>query len=72
MLSDIHRWWAKLQFTDTARLRLYRKIATMDNKAPLPALKAQTPTWATAAALAKAWNLNRLAERLDALARSDG
>lgn len=49
-------------------LRLYRRIATMDAKAPLPSLKAQTPTWARAAALARDWRLNRLAERLDALA----
>jgi DNA polymerase-1 len=52
-------------------LRLYRKIATMDAKAPLPPLKAQTPTWARAAALAKDWRLNRLAERLDALAAGE-
>jgi type II secretory pathway component PulF len=26
---DVNRWWAKLQFSDTARLRLYRKIAKM-------------------------------------------
>ncbi len=38
MLSDIHRWWAKLQFTDTARLRLYRKIAKMLSNG-LPLLK---------------------------------
>ena len=49
-------------------LRLYRKIATMDAKAPLPKLTAQTPSWDKAAALAKAWGLNRLAERLEALA----
>ncbi|HYD61625.1 MAG TPA: type II secretion system F family protein [Noviherbaspirillum sp.] len=29
MLSSLNRWWAKLQFTDAARLRLYRKIAKM-------------------------------------------
>jgi hypothetical protein len=41
-----------------------------DPFSPLPpSLKAQTPTWAKAAALAKEWGLNRLAERLDALGR---
>jgi DNA polymerase-1 len=49
-------------------LRLYRWIATMDKTAPLPSLQDQTPTWTKASALAKEWELNRLAERLDALA----
>src|SRR5215468_8415446 len=30
-------------------LRLYRKIAEMDRKAPLPKLSPQTPDWAAAA-----------------------
>ncbi len=51
-------------------LRLYRRIATMDKSAPLPSLQDQTPTWAKASALAREWELNRLAERLDALADS--
>jgi type II secretory pathway component PulF len=29
MQIDINRWWARAQFTDGARLRLYRKIAKM-------------------------------------------
>jgi DNA polymerase-1 len=49
-------------------LRLYRSIATMDAAAPLPALKAQKPTWSKAAALARNWDLNRLADRLESLA----
>ena len=49
------------------QLRLYRWIATMDKAAPLPSLQDQTPTWAKAAALAKEWELHRLAERLNAL-----
>jgi DNA polymerase-1 len=53
------------------KLRLYRSIATMNAKAPLPSLGAQTPTWAKAAALAREWELNKLAERLDALADED-
>ena len=50
-------------------LRLYRKIATMDADAPLPALEDQTPSWGDAAALAREWELNNLADRLAALAR---
>jgi len=50
------------------KLRLYRWIATMDKSAPLPSLQDQTPTWAKASALAREWELNRLADRLDALA----
>jgi DNA polymerase-1 len=49
-------------------LRLYRSIATMDRKAPLPRLAAQQPTWAKAAALARKWELNQLASRLEELA----
>ncbi|HKX11279.1 MAG TPA: exodeoxyribonuclease III, partial [Stellaceae bacterium] len=49
-------------------LRLYKKIATMDAKAPLPKLGAQVPTWEKAAALARKWELNQLAVRLDKLA----
>jgi DNA polymerase I len=51
-------------------LRLYRKIATMDRKAPLPSLRDQTPTWDKASALARKWQLNQLADRLAALARA--
>jgi DNA polymerase I len=54
-----------------AGLRLYKSIATMDRKAPLPKLPDQTPTWAKAAALARAWQLNALAGRLDLLAGGD-
>jgi DNA polymerase-1 len=49
-------------------LRLYREIATMDAAAPLPPLPDQTPTWDRASALARDWELNRLADRLAALA----
>jgi DNA polymerase I len=51
-------------------LRLYKRIATMDAGAPLPALADQRPTWDKAAALAREWDLNRLADRLDELAAS--
>ncbi|HWB50261.1 MAG TPA: 5'-3' exonuclease H3TH domain-containing protein [Stellaceae bacterium] len=49
-------------------LRVYRKIAAMDPAAPLPPLDDQQPTWAKAAALAREWELSRLAERFAALA----
>jgi exodeoxyribonuclease III len=52
-----------------ADLRLYRSIATMDRKAPLPRFSTQKPTWAKAAALARAWELKQLAGRLEELAR---
>jgi DNA polymerase-1 len=50
------------------KLRLFRKIATMDAKAPLTRISNQQPTWRKAAALARGWQLNKLAERLDELA----
>jgi len=49
------------------QLRLFRQIATMDAKAPLPAVKATKPDWANAAALARKWQLDKLAERLERL-----
>ncbi|WP_034300966.1 type II secretion system F family protein [Herbaspirillum sp. RV1423] len=38
MLPDLNRWWARLQFTDTVRLRLYRKMSKMLSNG-LPLLK---------------------------------
>jgi exodeoxyribonuclease-3 len=59
------------RFSEQAEmLRLYRAIATMDSTAPLPPLADQTPTWATAAALAEEWGLGQLAKRLMELARA--
>jgi hypothetical protein len=55
--------------TQAEELRLYRSIATMDKSAPLPPLRNQTPTWDKATALARQWELNRLSERLDTLAK---
>jgi DNA polymerase I len=49
-------------------LRLFRSIATMDRKARLPRLGEQKPTWRTAAALAREWELKQLAKRLEELA----
>jgi DNA polymerase-1 len=58
------------RFTQQAEeLRLYRMIATMDSSAPLPSLRAHPPTWQRASSLAREWELNRLADRLGALAR---
>ena len=50
------------------QLRLFRAIATMDPKAPIPPLRDLNPTWTEAAALAKRWKLNQLAGRLARLA----
>jgi DNA polymerase-1 len=56
------------RFSEQAdELRLFRRIAAMDPTAPLPALDDQVPTWETAAALARRWELNRLAERIEQL-----
>jgi len=52
-----------------AALRLYRSIATMNRKAPLPRLSGRKPTWDRAAALAREWDLKQLATRLDELIR---
>ena len=46
-------------------LRLFKSIATMNRKAPLPSLRAQKPTWYQAAVLAREWELNQLARRLE-------
>jgi DNA polymerase-1 len=58
--------------TQAKELRLYRAIATMDRKAPLPRLPDQTPSWDRAAALARSWGLNQFADRLGALATKVG
>jgi exodeoxyribonuclease III len=52
------------------QLRLFRAIATMNPKAPLPSLRDQTPRWTAAAALARTWRLAKLAERIEGLAAS--
>lgn len=49
-------------------LRLYKRIATMVRDIELPALKSATPDWASGAALARQWELNNLADRLEKLA----
>jgi DNA polymerase I len=51
-------------------LRLYLSIATMDKSAPLPPLRNRKPHWRQAAALARDWQLNRLADRLEAMAEA--
>jgi hypothetical protein len=49
-------------------LRLFKRIATMDRRAPLPSLRNQKPSWHNAAVLARKWQLNQLAGRLEKLA----
>ena len=51
-------------------LKLYRAIASMDKKAPLPKFGAQQPTWDKAAALARKWQLRQLAARLEDMAKA--
>jgi DNA polymerase-1 len=51
-------------------LRLYRAIAAMNKKAPLPSLASQKPTFAKAAALAGKWQLRQLAGRLEEMAKT--
>ena len=48
------------------------QIATMNRKAPLPSLRSQKPTWDTAAELARKWELNQLARRLEELETNGG
>jgi DNA polymerase-1 len=45
-------------------LRLYKRLATLDPSAPLPALDDQTPDWAGGSELARTLGLNQLARRL--------
>jgi DNA polymerase-1 len=52
------------------QLRMYRHIATMDANAPISDLPDQTPTWSKAAALARDWELNALAKRLEDVANA--
>jgi DNA polymerase I len=54
------------------KLRLYRRVAQMDAKAPLPRLAAQKPNWARAAAAAQELGLGGLAGRLELRAAEDG
>jgi DNA polymerase-1 len=54
------------------RLLLFRSIATMNRKAPLPRLAGQKPNWEKAAALAREWDLKQLAGRLDELRTKSG
>jgi DNA polymerase-1 len=51
-------------------LKLYRSIATMDKKAPLPSLARQTPTFGKAAKLARKWRLMQLAGRLEEMEKT--
>lgn len=57
--------------TQADELRLFKKIATMNAKAPIPKLPDQKPTWTKAAALMRKWELKGLADRLEEQAASD-
>ena len=51
--------------TQTGVLRLFRLIAPMDAKAPLPSLADQDPAWSSASHFARNCGPNQLANRLD-------
>jgi len=51
--------------TQADDLRLYKKIATMDRKAPIPKLPDMRPTWTKAAALMRKCGLAGVAGRLE-------
>lgn len=55
--------------SQSEKLRLYHRLATMDASAPIPALDDQTPDWESAFKLARRWGLKALAERLHRLAQ---
>ena len=57
---------------EAENLILYRRIALMDAKAPLPRLAAQKPNWARAAEAAKELGLGALAGRLESRAAQVG
>jgi exodeoxyribonuclease-3 len=54
--------------TQADELRLFREIATMNAKAPIPKIPDQKPTWSKAAALMRRWELNGVAGRIEDLA----
>ena len=54
--------------TQAKMLRLYRLIATMDAKAPVPSLADQETRWVLASTFARDWGLNQLADRLQGMA----
>jgi DNA polymerase-1 len=53
--------------TQAQSLLLYKRIATMDVRASIPAVGRQKPTWGKAAALTRRWELGKLADRLEKL-----
>ena len=68
--GTLEKMLAAGRYPDHAQdLRLYRSIAAMDRKAPLPRLGTQKPTWTKAAELAREWELNQLAGRLEEMAK---
>lgn len=74
--ADIIRQYASLdaalaegRFAAQAdELRVYKRMATLDDGAPVPAVDDQAPTWGEASSFARSLGLNALAERLAGLA----
>jgi DNA polymerase-1 len=54
--------------TEAEALRLYRRIATMVRDVQLAPMPSRAPDWASGSALARKWELNGLADRLEKLA----
>jgi len=64
--GTLERIIAEGRLTEQAEaLKLYKRLATMDATAPLPAFSDQTPDWEQAAALARKWEINQLARRFE-------
>ena len=49
-------------------LRVYKRMATLDAEAPLPAIDDQRPTWDAASAFTRELGMNALSDRLAVLA----
>ncbi|RYE07990.1 MAG: hypothetical protein EOP22_15405 [Hyphomicrobiales bacterium] len=54
--------------SEAEALKLYQRIARMVRDVKLPAIPSRAPDWAGGAKLARAWELNGLADRLEKLA----
>jgi DNA polymerase-1 len=76
--ADLLRRYASLEAmlaegrfgAEAERLRLFRRVATLDPSAPLPPLDDAVPDWRAGAAKARSLGLERLAQRLEEAAES--
>jgi DNA polymerase-1 len=70
--SLLRKYWTLEALLDAGRLReqsedlrLYKRIATIDRRAPLKPIRTQKPTWSQGAEMTRQWGLNGLADRLE-------